>query len=82
MVRHDLKSLSEDELLSLHEPDTVDLAESATNTDKLREQLYSSQRLNEYYNQVVAEIRASLERAEKEEDVSSGAFRVADLTPP
>ncbi len=82
MVRHDLESLSEDELLSLHEPDTVDSAEFATNTDKLREQLYSSQRLNEYYNQVVAEIRASLERAEKEEEASSDAFMVADLTSP
>jgi len=64
MVRHDLKSMSEDELLSPHEPGAVDPAESATNTDKFREQLHSSQRLNEYYNQVVAEIRASLERAE------------------
>ena len=82
MVRHDLELLSEDELLSLHEPDTVDSAESATNTDRLREQLYSSQRLNEYYNQVVAEIRASLERAEKEEEASSDAFMVADLTSP
>ncbi len=64
MVRHDLKSTSEDELLSLHEPDAPVLTESATQTDKFREQLQSSQRLNEYYNQVVAEIRASLERAE------------------
>jgi hypothetical protein len=81
MVRHDLESLSEDELLSLHESGTVDPAASAPNADKLREQLYSSQRLNEYYNQVVAEIRASLERAEKEEEASSGAF-MADLTSP
>ena len=67
MVRHDLEPFSEDELLSLHEPGTVYPAEFATNTDKLREQLHSSQRLNEYYIQVVAEIRASLERAEREE---------------
>jgi hypothetical protein len=64
MVRHDLESMSEDELLSLHEPDAPGATESATQTDKFREQLQSSQRLNEYYNQVVAEIRASLERAE------------------
>jgi hypothetical protein len=63
MVRHDLKSMSEDEL---HELDTVDAAESATSTDKFRAQFESSQRLNEYYNQVVAEIRASLEQVEDE----------------
>jgi hypothetical protein len=63
MVRHDLKSMSEDEL---HELDTVDAAEAATSTDKFRAQFESSQRLNEYYNQVVAEIRASLEQVEDE----------------
>ena len=67
MVRHDLKSMSGDELLSLQEPDAVDPADSAASTDKFREQMYSSQRLNEYYNQVVAEIRASLERVEQDE---------------
>jgi hypothetical protein len=64
MVRHDLNSMPEDELLSFDEPDAAGSAESVTQTDKFREQLQSSQRLNEYYNQVVAEIRASLERAE------------------
>jgi hypothetical protein len=63
MVRHDLETMSEDDLLS-HEPDAPDAAEPATNTDKFRAQLQSSERLNEYYIQVVAEIRASLERAE------------------
>lgn len=72
MVRHDLKSMSEDELRSPHEPEAPDpaeydpAAEYAASTDKFREQMHSSQRLNEYYNQVVAEIRASLERAEAE----------------
>jgi hypothetical protein len=66
MVRHDLKSTSEDEFRSLHETSTTDAAVYATSTDKFRAQLQSSQRLNEYYNQVVAEIRASLERAEDE----------------
>ena len=42
------------------------------NADRFREQMQSSQRLIEYYNQVVAEIRASLDRAEQEE-VSSSA---------
>ncbi len=63
MVRHDLKTTSEDELGSLCEPEP---AEPATDTDRFREQMQSSQRLIEYYNQVVAEIRASLERAEEE----------------
>jgi hypothetical protein len=65
MVRHDPK-MSEDELRSLREPVAADPAGDATNTDKFRAQLRSSQRLNEYYNQVVAEIRASLDRAEGE----------------
>jgi hypothetical protein len=65
MVRHDPK-MSEDELRSLHELAAADPAEDTTNTDKFRAQLQSSQRLNEYYNQVVAEIRASLDRAEGE----------------
>jgi hypothetical protein len=66
MVRHDPKSMSEDELRSLRELAAADPGEDATNTDKFRAQLQSSQRLNEYYNQVVAEIRASLDRAEGE----------------
>ena len=41
-------------------------AERATREDRLREQMQISERLNEYYVQVVAEIRASLERAEAE----------------
>jgi hypothetical protein len=63
MVRHDPTSISEDELRSLHEPAA---AESATDTDRFREHMQSSERLTEYYNQVVAEIRASLDRAEEE----------------
>jgi hypothetical protein len=72
MVRHDPKSMSEEELRSLHAEDATDPAESAADWDKFREQMQSSERLTEYYNQVVAEIRASLDRAEQEE-VSSSA---------
>ena len=68
MVRHDRRSKAEDELLSLEDPVTIDpAAESAALTDKLRAQMESSQRLNEYYNQVVAELRASLDKIEAEE---------------
>jgi hypothetical protein len=62
MVRHDLQSMPVDEFLQ--EDDSA--AERATREDRLREQMQISERLNEYYVQVVAEIRASLERAEAE----------------
>jgi hypothetical protein len=65
MVRHDLKSMSVDELWPLQEPVAPDPAGSATATDKFRAQLQSSQRLNEYCNQAVAEIRASLDRPQQ-----------------
>jgi hypothetical protein len=57
MVRHDHTSMS---------VDASDGAESATQIDKLRAQLRSSQRLNEYCDQTVAEIRASLDRTQDE----------------
>ena len=60
MVRHDLRSMSAGELASLQELAASDQAEAATHVDKFRAQLRSSQRLNEYYSQAVAEIRASL----------------------
>jgi hypothetical protein len=36
----------------------------------LRAQLKSSERLNEYYNEVVAELRASLEEIERRDQAS------------
>ena len=71
MVRHDPKSMPEDELRYLRTEGAADPAESAADPDKFLKQMQSSERLTEYYNQVVAEIRASLERAE--EEVSSSA---------
>ncbi len=64
MVRHDPKPMSADQLNSVHEPASTDPAEPATHTDKFREQMRSSERLIKYYNQVVSEIRASLERTQ------------------
>lgn len=58
MAHHDLPPMSEDEL-SFAEPAAS--GQAAQPFDKLEAQLESSRRLNEYYNQVVAEIRASLE---------------------
>jgi len=67
MVGHDLKSSLEDELLSLEEPVALDPVDFAPLEDRFRAQMASSQRLNEYYKQVVAELRASLEKIEAEE---------------
>ena len=64
MVRHE--SMSVDELQSLHEPAASDSIEDATHTDKFRVQMHNSQRLNEYYNQVVAEILATLDQVQDE----------------
>ena len=64
MVRHE--SMSVDELQSLHEPAASDSIEDATHTDKFRAQMHNSQRLNEYYNQVVAEILATLDPVQGE----------------
>ena len=64
MVRHDLQSMPVDELLC--EQDDAESVEKVEREHRLREQMQISERLNEYYVQVVAEIRASLERAEAE----------------
>jgi hypothetical protein len=64
MVRHDPKSSAVDDLWSLHEQATFDSADPATLTDRLDAQRERFERLNEYYNQVVVEIRASLDRTE------------------
>jgi hypothetical protein len=64
MIVHDVNATRADELLSL-EDIAVDLEDSLA--DQFRSQRASSQRLNEYYMQVVAELRASLEKIEAEE---------------
>jgi hypothetical protein len=63
-------SMSDDGQVSEAEPITPALAESLERTEMLREQLKSSERLNEYYNAVVAELRASLERIDAEDQAS------------
>lgn len=63
MVRHDLRSMPGGGLASLQDVDASDQAEAAMQVDKFHAQLRSSQRLDEYYNRAVAEIRASLEGA-------------------
>jgi hypothetical protein len=61
MARHNPSTMSDDGPLAAAEPMALDEAETAERADLLRAQLKSSERLNEYYNQVVAELRASLE---------------------
>ena len=61
MVRQNPSSMPEDGLVT---------AEGAERAEGLREQLKSSERLTEYYNQVVAELRASLEEIEQRDRAS------------
>ena len=70
MARRNPSSMSEDGQVSEAEPITPALAESLERTEMLREQLRSSDRLNEYYNAVVAELRASLEQIEADDQAS------------
>jgi hypothetical protein len=67
MVRHDPTSMAVAELWSLHEQvtsDSADSADSAGHADRLEAQRERFERLNAYYNQVVVELRASLDRTE------------------
>jgi hypothetical protein len=57
-------------MLSVAEPNATGPAEAAARLDQLQTQLKSSDRLNEYYNQVVAELRASLERIDADDQAS------------
>ena len=70
MARHNPSSMSEDGQVSEAEPITPALAESLERTEMLQAQLKSSDRLNEYYNAVVAELRASLDQIEAEDRAS------------
>ncbi|MGA7070754.1 hypothetical protein [Bradyrhizobium sp.] len=70
MARRNPSSMSEDGQVSEAGPITPALAESLERTEMLREQLKTSERLNEYYNEVVAELRASLDKFEEGEQAS------------
>ena len=70
MARHNPSSMSEDVSVSVAEPMTPALAESIERTEMLQAQLKTSERLNEYYNEVVAELRASLEQIEEGDQAS------------
>ena len=58
MVRHDPLSKPEDGLLSVTDPIVTDPAQVPA--EMLEVQLDRARRLNEYYNEVVAELCASL----------------------
>jgi len=70
MARHKPSSMSDDGLLSVAEPMTPALVEATERAEILRAQLKSSERLNEYYNEVVAELRASLEKFDEGDQAS------------
>jgi ABC-type Fe3+-hydroxamate transport system substrate-binding protein len=61
MESHDPKSMSVDELWSLQELAEFGQTESVTRVGQFQEQREKIQRLDEYYNQTIAEIRASLD---------------------
>ncbi len=66
MERDDLKSMSAELLLSLHQLAATAGTEPATTAEKFREQQQKIARLNKYFDQAVAEIRASLARTHRE----------------
>ena len=66
MAHQNPSARTEDGLVSVAQP----MADAAERSEQLQAQLKSSERLIEYYNQVVAEIRASLERIEESEKAS------------
>ena len=67
MAHQNPSTSSEDGLTSLAQPMAHEAEERS---EQLQVQLKSSERLIEYYNQVVAEIRASLERIEESDKAS------------
>jgi hypothetical protein len=67
MAHHNSASISENGLTAPIQPMT---GEAAERSEQLQTQLKTSDRLTEYYNQVVAELRASLERIEEEDRAS------------
>jgi len=70
MARGNLASMSEGGQVSVAEPETAAFVEATERAEMLRAQLQSSERLNEYYNAVVAELRASLDEIEQREAAS------------
>jgi hypothetical protein len=67
-MARDPQSMPEDELEG--ELVTTEIAESEARSERLREHLKTSERLNEYYIQIVAELRASLDEIEQRDQAS------------
>ena len=65
MAYHDPKSTSVDEFWSVQGLTEFRQAESAALVEKFQEQQEKVQRLDEYCNQTIAEIRASLEGSQE-----------------
>jgi hypothetical protein len=60
-MEYNLKPMSLDALFSLHEVAASGRADTAALVARFREQRQRTQRLKEYSDQIVAEIRASLD---------------------
>jgi hypothetical protein len=64
----DIETLSRDELVSFDERAAFDPTETATHDDAFRAQQQKTERLNQYYDEVVAELRALLDQSDDEGD--------------
>jgi hypothetical protein len=62
MQRDDLKSMSAELLWSLHQLAATGVTEPTLRAQQFREQQQKIEQLNRYFDQAVAEIRASLAR--------------------
>jgi hypothetical protein len=67
-MARDPLSMSENELED--ELITTEIADSEARSERLRQHLKTSERLNEYYIQIVAELRASLDEIEQRDQAS------------
>ena len=61
----DIETLSRDETVSFDERALFDPTESATHDDAFIAQRQKTERLNQYYDEVVAELRALLDQSEE-----------------
>jgi hypothetical protein len=78
MVFHDPKSTSVDDFQSVQDLAGIDQVEVATRASKLQQQRERIQRLDAYYGQTIAEIRASLDS--HQEESNSNWFAVSSET--
>jgi hypothetical protein len=64
MSGYDQQLIADDELI------TIDPVAAAARLDRLRQQFRNSERLNKYYNEVLAELRVSLAQIDQDDHSS------------